>query len=549
MGRLLRDIPGFHATASGRAWPLHGGTPPFARVIWREGAPHMTGDALCSLGTAIRNSATGAEEGVFARWRWDGARLTAEVDPLGFHTLFVYRKGAEIAVSPSLLQLVASGADTEPDRRALAVFYRLGLFLNDDTPLRHVRTLPPGGRLVWESGQAAITGEPFIPAERSIDRNGAVQGFIDLTRASLANIAETWPGEFVLPLSGGRDSRHILLALDHLGRRPRACVTFQHENGGLNAEARAARAICESVGVPHLILGRPRARARDILRALVLTGLCSDEHAQMLPMHDYLAGRAEAALDGIGGDILTNPDDDAEGHFRLARQYDFHGIARAMIAGHARVISKSGHGPGMIYAPDDEEEAVDYIARTVARFADAPDPYQAFWFWNRTRREVGFVSSALFGGAAAVFCPFLDRRFVEFGLSLPYAVTRDQKLHDDAIARGYPDHAGVPFAEAIAPGGAASGGPRSRLRQAAFGVRTLAALRPARPLRALAAYLGGSPHLHRRPAEILQQYHLALSGLDAAGAQRLLALAAGWRHADAGDQISDRFEPGSSDAG
>ena len=549
MNRLPREMPGLHATASGRAWPLHGDVAPYARVIWRDGAAHMTGDAMCNLGTAIRNPATGAEEGVFARWHWDGERLRAGVDPLGFHSLFVYRKGAEIAVSPSLLQLVALGADTEPDRRALAVFHRLGLFLNDDTALRNIRTLPPGGSLVWEAGQATIAGEAFVPTTRSIDRDDAVQGFVDLTRASVANIAETWPGDFVLPLSGGRDSRHILLALDHLGRRPRACVTFQHETGGLNAEARAARAICESVGVPHLILARPRARSRDILRALVLTGLCSDEHAQMMPMHDYLAGRAEAALDGIGGDILTNPDDDAEGHFQLAQKGDFCGIARDMIAGHARVISKSGVGPGAIHSPDDEDEAVAYIGRAVARFADAPDPYQAYWFWNRTRREVGFVSSALFGGAAAVFCPFLDRRFVEFALSLPYAVTRDQKLHDDAIVRGYPDHAAVPFAAGIAPGGAPRGGFGSRLRQAASGVNTLAALRPARPLRAFADYLGGSAHLHRRPAEILQQYNLVLNGLDAAGARRLLALGAAWRSAQAGDQVSDRFEPDSSDAG
>ena len=219
MNRLPREMPGLHATASGRAWPLHGDVAPYARVIWRDGAAHMTGDAMCNLGTAIRNPATGAEEGVFARWHWDGERLRAGVDPLGFHSLFVYRKGAEIAVSPSLLQLVALGADTEPDRRALAVFHRLGLFLNDDTALRNIRTLPPGGSLVWEAGQATIAGEAFVPTTRSIDRDDAVQGFVDLTRASVANIAETWPGDFVLPLSGGRDSRHILLALDHLGHR------------------------------------------------------------------------------------------------------------------------------------------------------------------------------------------------------------------------------------------------------------------------------------------------------------------------------------------
>ena len=531
-----------------RAWPLHDGEPPFIRLTAGVDGAAVSGDHHCELGTVVPGSQGGPEQGVYARWHWDGTRLSAQVDPLGFYSLFVYRKGETIAVSPSLLQLVALGADTTPDHRALAVFHRLGLFINDDTPFAHIRTLPAGGRLTWWDGRSEVTGGPLCPPVRRISRGSAVDGLIALTRDSVRSSVAAWPGDLLLPLSGGRDSRHILLELDHLGRPPAACLTFQHRAAGMNAEVRAARAICESVGVRHHVLGRPRSRSRDSLRALVLTGLCSDEHAQMMPLHDYLRGRPEVALDGIGGDILTNPDDHAAAHYARAQAGDFIGIARAMMDGHATVITRPGRrGPGTIYSPELEAEATEYLAQTVESFASAADPYQAFWFWNRTRREIGFVASALFASGGGVFCPFLDRNFVDFCLSLPFEVTLDQQLHNDAMTRAYPRHSRVPFAEGFADLPGNGGNVTVRLSKAVQGIDTVVSLRPDHPVREVLGYLRGSQDLYRRPGEVLQLHALALSGLDAGRARHLLALEKAYRDAAPADMVSDTFDPGQRD--
>lgn len=526
----------------------------------RDGAPVQRGMASARFGTPLPRPDGGPPDGIAGGWHWDGYRLVAETDGLGFQNLFVYQRGSDCAVSDSPLRLIAEGADPAPDARALAVFTRIGLFLNEDTPFRHIRVLPPGGRLEWQDGRVTLRGgRPPMPRASGLGRDAAVEAMIEMPRAAIARSLAAWDGPIVLPLSGGRDSRHLLLELRHQGRAPDLCITFQHARSGIEPDAAAARAICAATGQPHAILGAPRRRAHDILRALVLTGLCADEHAQMLPLHDMIArggmdqrGGAVprggwATFDGIAGDILTNPDDFAAEQMRLSRQGDFTGMALALIAGHERVIRRPGVAaaellPGLAGPRD---EAVAYLAETIATFADAPDPYQVFWFWHRTRREISHVSTGILGRAQAVFTPFLDRDFVDLCLSLSWDVTSDQQLHNLAMARAYPAFAAVPHAEAFARpaggGGSRLARARARLRD---GADTVLALGPRHPLREMRDFLFGTSGLHAGPSQVWQLYRLLLTGLDAGRARDAIGLAARLAAAAPTDPVSDLRLPG-----
>lgn len=529
----------------GSAWPPETKGPPYVKLSRLDQSGSFSGVAQCELGTPLYNPATELEEGVFARWKWDGTRLTAQVDPLGFFSLFFWHDENTVIVSPSILQLIAQGADPTPDQRALGVFYRLGLFINEDTPFQRIKVLPPGGKLVWKDGDVTITRRDLPTSEQNVSRDTAVDGIIELTRASLKNVAASTSKDLVLPLSGGRDSRHILLGLEHLGALPKACATYQHCGVPFNSETRAARAICERVGVRHEVLGHSRPMTGDILRSLTLTSLCSDEHAQMMPMHDYLAGQSVAALDGIGGDILTNPDDAAASHYVHSQKGDFAAIARDMMVGHSAVLRRPGitDGPGELFSPVPEAETRAYIAETIAQFRDTPDPYQSFWFWNRTRREIGFVSSALFATGGTVYCPYLDTRFVQFCLSLPRSVTKDQKLHNDALLRGYPHVKDVGFGDSFAPMPRAKTSLVGRVNKVRTGLGAVMAMRPARPIAEIRQFLLGSPALLRKPGEVYQFHNLAVSGMSADLAQRLLDRSSFLRAAAPKTLISDVFDP------
>ncbi|MCZ4351250.1 hypothetical protein O4H61_01860 [Roseovarius aestuarii] len=489
----------------------------------------MGGDAAVMRGQAQWDSAPELEHRVGrleARWHWDGVQLVGDVDRFGFFNLYVYEKDGEVAVSPSLLELVAQGADTTPDTRALAVFHRLGIFINDDTPLKYVRTLPPSGRVVWHNGRTHITGGVDVPRAQTISREGAVTGMTELFRQAMQRILSAWDGPMTLPLSGGYDSRHTLLEMLHQGRQPDRCVTFHHNGAALNTEALAARAVASRAGLRHDILGYARPRLADALRSTVMTSLCADEHAQMMPLHDYMLNRPGAAFDGIAGDILTNPDNDAETFYRLAEKGDFISIARGLITGHSRVISQDHwqRGAGALYSPGHDDEVLDYVGRALEKYADAPDPYQVFWMYHRTRREINFVPQSILSPSQTVFCPYLDDDFASFCLSLPYSVTKDQKLHHDCMAQAYPDYADIPFAHELSAPRAKKGSLMHKLRSAADVMRITDALGPA--ARAHRRVFLSKPKQLRRSADTAYRLHaLCLEGLDAGRARHLLNLA------------------------
>lgn len=508
-----------------RAWISEGARTPYAFVGIQNGVAQLCGQPNAFVGHRMWVPGDRRPRGLFAEWSWDGESLRAEVDPLGYFSLFVYARGNEIGVSPSILQLIAHGADPAPDRLALAVFHRIGFFVETDTPFAHIHTLPPGARLTWVRGVLKIENHHPAPAQTpDLTREQAVEAFIEIPRASIRCFLQQWDGPVALPLSGGRDSRHIFLEMLRQGRKPDTCITFHHGGRAFNNEVQAARALTARARVRHLLLGQPRRRLRDAIRALLINQLCSDEHAQMMPMHDFFCEQAMASIDGIGGDILTTPDDQAADYMNRSRRGDYGGIARNLAAGHARVISRPAHagGAGALYSPELEDAAIDRIAAALRYYEDWPDPYQAFWFWNRTRREISFVSAAIMGGAATVFCPYLDPAMVETGLSLPWSITKDQQLHDDAIHRAFPEYADIPYAASF-PSQLPPFIRRGRVTNLLDSVRVAAMARPASARRALLE-LFVSDGLQRAHANIYQLHAAFIDSMDRSEAKRLIAL-------------------------
>ncbi|MFU1476988.1 hypothetical protein ACM25N_04500 [Roseovarius sp. C7] len=367
---------------------------------------------------------------------------------------------------------------------------------------------------------------------------------ITLFGRAMRRVLAQCDGPIVLPLSGGRDSRHILLEMLHQGRRPDACVTFHHNGQEFNAEAQAARALCQRAGIAHDVLGHPRPRLADALRAMAMTGLCADEHAQMMPLHDYFARRDAIGFDGIAGDILTNPDDWADEFYKLAETGDYRGIALGMVEGHGKVISQPGwaQGAGPVYSPGQDDEVLDHVGRAIAQYADAPDPYQMFWMFHRTRREINFVPQAILSPARRVYTPYLDPEFARFCLSLPYRVTKDQMLHDDAIARAYPEMADIPFQDGFTEPPASSCGFAHKFRNVKAAWRVSSALSQRNRVAATLGWVRSHPQLTRAHGAVYDLHALCLDGLDAGRARDIQRLAGRLQEHAPSQLISDRLE-------
>ena len=188
--------------------------------------------------------------------------------------------------------MLALGAPKDLDYDALAVFLRIGLFIGDDTPFKHIKSLPPDVSFFWGIGNLTIVGNYPVSKPVDISEDNAIDQFIALFRQSMQRRLSA-DEKFILPLSGGKDSRHILLELDHLGCRPESTITLRPYPPYYDEDIRVAGMVSEALGIDHTALERKNSYFVDELRALEITSYVSDEHAWFLALADHLKNKTK----------------------------------------------------------------------------------------------------------------------------------------------------------------------------------------------------------------------------------------------------------------
>ena len=441
--------------------------------------------------TFTRGSRLHGDAGEWIDWTWDGSRLLARTDLAGARPLFWARLPDGFGVATSPIPLLRAGADSSLDNDAVAVFLRTGYFIDTDTPFRGVRILAPNGRVTWsaETGDVVTSGESPLPAmseARPADEDWCRAAATAVTGAVEARLPPS--GRVLLPLSGGRDSRHLLLALCELGRLPDACYTLAAPPPpiGKSLEDRdVALLLGDRYGVPVKVL-EPLRRIASERGKNRLTGYLSDEGGWLMPL--YAALRRDGRPDdlvfdgGAGGPTFaaTGLGPDRQAHLA---QGDW-----SQLAAHLMTVPES-------WLQDVcTEEALRVFDRGVAhqrltteleRFANTPNPVSSFMLFNRTRRELLLPSllglPTLAGSSAAgVALPFLDPAVRHLGLCIPWQEAASRH-HGRILSLAYPEADQVPYARDEAPRPPLSGD-ASYLRQMTRDLSRLAIGSMLRPL-------------------------------------------------------------------
>lgn len=359
-------------------------------------------------------------------------RTPATRNPLDFAPAFVFDGPRGPEYSSSIPALFGAGAPRDLDDEAVALFLRLGFFVGADTPFRAIRAATP----------------PVSPPPKAhaLNRRQVANAFLEHFSASIRRCLPSQP--YVLPLSGGCDSRHILLELIDAGCAPRECVTVKHHPPRGDSDTLVAARLCARLGIPHRVLPAVADRLSAEEEKNARSSYGTAEHVQFMPLARYLASATRETYDGIAGDVLSQSrylDPKLLELFRVGR---LGGAADFLLDG----FGKEGLETTLRWMLTDSAQrrfsrarAHERLVRELRFHAGAPNPIASFFFWNRTRRAIALSPFALFA-PVEVHAPFLDREVVECLMATPADSLMDRRLHTDAVAARWPDLADVPYA-------------------------------------------------------------------------------------------------------
>lgn len=409
-----------------------------------NGRPTATGAAVFRTSKAVAS-----EKGRFATssWNWDGARLHAETSSLGLVSLYYAALPDRFVIATDIRSVMDCAGALTIDRPAMLLFHLLYQYVGGRTAFKEVRVLPLSSNLTWDAatGAVSITRRPLIGPEPVTGADTAIERQCDaLLRAAVRK--HRGSADHVLTLSGGRDSRHILLALHASGLAVDRIVTAHHYLDFSYADVAVARQLAARVGMPaEVVTPFPDRVAAEIAKNW-LTGLQSMGHSWGLTLANATAG-TRTVYDGMNGSSLFGrsrmasierklfPDAIEPPPWRLRCG----NVIDAIVFEDAVRTA-----PSTLGLPRNVEAARALLAESLDRYAAFPNQTQAFRVFETGPRDFALLTLGLLRNPE-VICPFDDESFVAFALGLPWRLSNDYGFHDRVLRSAYPEFADIPY--------------------------------------------------------------------------------------------------------
>lgn len=400
------------------------------------------GQVLCMLGHSYHLSGYPKPAGTWARWEFKDNTLTIENDCLGFYPIYYYLDGSKIIVSNSILKIITEAGDVELDENALGMFVRRNYFLDNCTAFKNIKTLAPNTTIKWSAGSFTVN-QSFLPAARpaNLSHEQIVDGYVDLTRQA---ISRNLPSDekFIMPLSGGRDSRIMLLELLKMGFSPEFCVTC----GDLR-DIKLASQICQRLGLEHKILEPKQRWVSDAIRKNISISFTTIQHDWLMSVGDLVRNSGRLSYDGNGVGMFSRNAFTDNGikyfeTFRAGRYEELADIAFPRDSANEHYIQML---PEQFYFLKGGLDGLrqNYI-NGLFKYDIYPNNLSAFSFYTNTRTA---ISTCPFGimYPAKIYCPLLDYDLFSFVASLTPEQVLEKEPQADAVRKAFPDFADIPF--------------------------------------------------------------------------------------------------------
>jgi asparagine synthase (glutamine-hydrolysing) len=305
--------------------------------------------------------------GMFAVAVWDQERRRGVLirDRLGIKPLYYAVIGDIVVFGSELKCLIASGLVGDGlDPEAVAAYLTLGFVPSPLTPLREVRKLNPGERLVIEDGRVRLERWWRYPAPDPEPREMSVTEWSGLLLGRLEeSVRMRLMSDVPLGamLSGGLDSSLIVALMARMMDRP--VETFAVGFAGEDSELPDARRVAEFCGAEHHELEVSLASDPDTMSRLIWhldEPLADLSSLGFLALSELASRHVTVALSGQGADELFG----GYRKHRVASLAEHWGrMPRSLRAAAAAAMRR---GPGRAGRLAEALESPDPVARLLA---------------------------------------------------------------------------------------------------------------------------------------------------------------------------------------
>jgi hypothetical protein len=386
--------------------------------------------------------------------------------------VLVYRRGAEVSIVNShyslnnylytelggqflhgetIHALLERGkVDLDWNLEAIADLLVLEHLINDETLLKAVRAVPMGAVLRWDGRKLVSRTYPWqsfceVPEGSSRD---VAHRLIDLL---LEGLRSGVGSRALLTASAGLDSRVNLAGLLHLGFRPELAVIGQP--GATDAEV--VEAMGRGLG---LVVNRIVAEPRDYIAGATEIARVTNGVKPLNHWHTWVF--ASKAGYGTGDRVFTG----TNGEHVRGVGFDY-GVLAVALDGLSRIGSQALTQPLLRRfftlkqrLPIAAEELADCnpelgsyygSSRQVDRFISVIPATSFVWQCDSfvlEQRRKGFQGAGLqlYRSRFPVYSPFMNKRWIDAGWSLPLPWRLDSRWHRYTVQRLFPQLAGFP---------------------------------------------------------------------------------------------------------
>lgn len=400
------------------------------------------GDRSCLFGYQYHLGGYPKPAGVWSRWDFKDDILTIENDCLGFCPIYYYCDDTKIVVSNSIIQIIAQTGDVGLDDYGLSMFLRRNYFLDDYTAYKNIKTLAPNSTVIWNKGKLSITQsflEPLKP--ESLNHEQIVDGYIELTHQALKRHLPK-EDNFIMPLSGGRDSRIMLLELLKNGFKPKICYTC-----GEQRDVKLATQVAQRLNLNHKVLDYNQRWVADAVRKNLRISFSTIQHDWLMSLGDVVRNGGLLSYDGNGvGMFSRNAFTDAGikvfEYYRNGKYQELADFAFPPDNANEKYLQHLPKDFKFIFG-DIQKLRQDYIDG-FAKYDMYPNDLSAFSFYCNTRTAISTCPYGIMH-PAKIYCPLLDYDLFRFVASLTPEQVLEKEPQAVAVRKAFPDLADIAF--------------------------------------------------------------------------------------------------------